>query len=156
MFVSPERVAGSQLSFVDNIKSLGAYIDADPSFDAQVNTVCKTCNYHIRALRHIWNNLPMNVSKTVACSIAGSRLDYCNALLYGISDRNIQKVQRVQNDLACFVLKAPRQTPTDQMLAILHWLPIDHRIRYKMAVLAYKSVRTVQPAYLSDGLCIIT
>ena len=76
----------------------------------------------------------MDVAKTVACSIAWSRLDYCNALLYGISDKNIQKLQRVQNNLARVALKAPRQTPTEQMLSILHWLPIEHRIRYKMAV----------------------
>ena len=127
---------------MDKNKSLGASIDADLSFDAQVNAVCRTCNYHIRALRHIRNNLPMDVAKTIACSIAGSRLDYCNALLYGISGTNIQKLQRVQNNLASVVLKAPRQTSTEQMLLNLHWLPIEHRIRYKMSVLTYKSVRT--------------
>ena len=54
--------------------------------------------------------------ETVACSIAGSRLDYCNALLYGISDKNIQKLQQVQNILSRVVLKAPRQAPTEQIL----------------------------------------
>ena len=34
------NIAGSQLSFVDKIKSLGTYIDADLSFDVQVNIVC--------------------------------------------------------------------------------------------------------------------
>ena len=88
----------------------------------------------------------------VACSITGTSPDYCNAFLYGISDKNIQKLQRVQNNLAHVVLKAPRQPPTEQMLSILHWLPIEHRIGYKMAVLMYKSVRFVQPAYLSELL----
>ena len=86
------------------INSPGAYIDANLSFDAQVNTVCRTSNYHISALRRIRNNLPMDVAKTVACSIAGSRLDYCNALLYGISDKNIQRLQLVQNNLERIVL----------------------------------------------------
>ena len=56
-------IVGFQLSFVDKIKSLEAYIDADLSFDAEVNTVSRTCNYQIRALRHIRNNLPLNVAK---------------------------------------------------------------------------------------------
>ena len=45
--------AGFQLSFVDEIESIGTHIDADLAFDAQVNTVCRSCNYHIRALRYI-------------------------------------------------------------------------------------------------------
>ena len=88
--------------------------------------------------------------ETVACSIAGSRMDYCNALLYGISDKNIHKLQQVQNILSRVVLKAPRQAPNEQMLSILHRLPIEHRIRNKKSVLTYKSVRFAQPVYLSE------
>ena len=73
-------------------------------------------------------------------------------LLYGISDKNIQKLQRVQNNLAHVDLMASRQTSTEQMLSILHWLPIEYYIRYKMAVLMYKSMRFVQPAYLPELL----
>ena len=107
-------IASSQLSFVDKIKSLLAHIDPDQlqQFDAQVNIVGRTCKLHICALRHICNSLPMDVAKTVTCSIAGFRLDYCNALLYGISDKNIQKLQRVLSNLARVVLKAAGQTPT--------------------------------------------
>ena len=56
---------------MDKIKSLWAYIDADLSFDAQVNIVCRTCNKQIRALTQIWNNLPMDFAKMVACSRPG-------------------------------------------------------------------------------------
>ena len=34
----------------------------------------------------------------IACSIIGSRIDYCNSLFYGITDRNLNKLQRVQNE----------------------------------------------------------
>ena len=103
----PVAVAGTLLQFVDSIRSLGVSIDADLSFDVQVNAVCKSCNFHIRALRQIRNSLPLDVAKSIACAIIGSRLDYCNALLYNISDKNIQRLQRVQNNLARVVLKAP-------------------------------------------------
>ena len=74
-------VAGTTLQFVDSIWSLGVSVDADLSFDVHVNAACKSCNFHVRALRKIRNSLPLDVAKTVACAIIGSRLDYCNALL---------------------------------------------------------------------------
>jgi len=45
--------------------------------------------------------LPDNVAKTIASSIIGSRLDYCNALLAGTSQKNLNKLQRVQNNRNC-------------------------------------------------------
>ena len=41
-----------------------------------------------------------DVAKTVGCSIVRSKLDYCNALLYGTSAKNIAKLQRTQNNLS--------------------------------------------------------
>ena len=50
-------------------------------------------------------SLPDDVTKTVACSIISSQLDYCNALYYNLSSVNLAKLQRVQNTLARFVLR---------------------------------------------------
>jgi len=47
------------------------------------SSVCKACNYHIWALRHIRRVLPPDIAKTLASSIVSSRLDYCNGVLYG-------------------------------------------------------------------------
>ena len=40
-------------------------------------------------------------------SIADSRLDHCNSILYGTSQANIDRPQRVQNVLARVVAQAP-------------------------------------------------
>ena len=116
--VSTVTVAYAQLSFVDNIWSLGVQIDSDLLFDAQVKTVCKSCNYHIWALRQIRNNLLIYTAKTVACAIVDSHIDYCNSLLYNISEK--KKLRRVQNSLTRVVMKAPRLTPTYPLLLALH------------------------------------
>ena len=62
------------------VKSLGVTLDKHLSFNEQVDNVCKSAYFHIRALRHIRESFPDDVAKTVACSIVSSRLDYCNAL----------------------------------------------------------------------------
>ena len=70
------------------------------TFDDYVTAVSKACYFPIQALRHIWASLPEDVAKTVACSIVSSRLDYCNSLLFGMSERNFSKLQCIQNTLA--------------------------------------------------------
>ena len=63
--------------------------------------ICKACYFHIHELRHVRVTMSKDTAQMIACSIIGSRLDYCNALLAGMSEQNLNKLQRVQNSLAC-------------------------------------------------------
>ena len=79
--VTSVLVSKAVIQPVSSIKSLGVTLDRKLSFDEHVNNICRSCYHHIRALRHIRDSLPDEVVKIVACSVIGSRLDYCNALL---------------------------------------------------------------------------
>jgi len=114
--------------------------------------VCRACNYHIWALRHIRKLLTDDVARTLACSIVATRLDYCNSLLHGASSGNIAKLQRVQNSLARVVLQAPKLTHGAPLLRSLHWLPVAQRITFKMAVITFKARKSSTPAYLNNLL----
>ena len=84
-------------------------LDQGLIFDDHVKSVVKASNFHIRAVRHIRLMLNRDVANTVACSIVGTRLDYCNLLLYGTPAKNLDKLQRVQNALARVVSGTARQ-----------------------------------------------
>jgi len=56
-------VAGANLKPMAVIKSLGVILDSRLTFAAQVTTVCKACNYHIWALRHIRHLLTHDVGR---------------------------------------------------------------------------------------------
>ena len=77
-----------KLPFSTNIKSLGVIIDSRLSFDLQVNAIARACNYHIWAPRHIRRLITVDIAKTLVCSIVGARLDYCNSLLNGTSNKH--------------------------------------------------------------------
>jgi len=77
------NVAGSRLQVAPKLKSLGVTIDSHLRFDCHAKEIARACNYHTRALRHMRTLLTNDLAQTVACSIVGSRLDYCNAMLYG-------------------------------------------------------------------------
>ena len=117
------------------MKSLGVVIDSRLTFAAHALAVRRACNYHIRALRHIRHLLTLDVAKTLACSIVGARLDYCNSILYGAPMSTVSKLQRVENSLARVVLQQPKRSHAEPLLRTLHWLPIKQRIQYKLATL---------------------
>src|SRR5664279_1749555 len=143
-------VAGNRVPLSDSVKLLGVTIDSVLSFDQHVINVVRGCNYHLRALRHIRPLITTDVAKTVACSMVSSRLDYCNALLHLTTVKNLNKLQTVQNDLACIVLQTNRQTSATHSLQTLHWLPIKHRTVYKIATTVFKLRQTHLPSYLSE------
>jgi len=60
-----------------------------------------------------------------------SRLDYCNALLYGVSDGLMRRLQSVQN------AAARRRDHITPILRQLHWLPVRQRVTFKIAVLVF-------------------
>ena len=124
-------------------------MDNQLSFDSHIRAVCRSCNYHIRALSHIRNLLPFEIAQTLACSIVGTRIDYCNALLVGAPKSTLSKLQRIQNNLARVVLQMPRRTHADPLLYKLHWLPVEHRVTYKLALLTHKVQSTATPQYLN-------
>jgi len=51
----------------------------------------------------------------------------------------LQKLQLVQNNAARIVLQAPRRSDVNSLLQTLHWLPVEQRINYKLAVLTLKT-----------------
>ena len=120
------------------------------SFDKQVSETCKACYFHIRALRHIRASLTTEASKTIAAAIVGSRLDFCNSLLAGTSVSNLARLQRVQNTLARVVTQKTRSCHITPVLFDLHWLPVRHRITFKIATVTYRVLQFQQPSYLAS------
>jgi len=92
----------------------------------------------------------VDAAKTIASAIVGARLDYCNSLLLGASEYNLDRVQRVQNRIARVVL--PFSAGATEARRELHWLPIRQRITFKLATITYQARRSGQPAYLFKSL----
>ena len=103
-----------------------------------------------------WNvrkSLTLEATRTIVHGLVTARLDYCNALLLGTTKSNIAKLQHVQCDLARVVLQAPWRTSSKPLLEQLHWLPIQERVIFKVAVITFKTRSSKQPEYLSEIIC---
>jgi len=96
--------------------------------------------------------LTTDATKTIVQAVILSRLDYCNSLLSGSTDKLVQKLQRVQYSAARVVSRCPWHSHMKPVLKSLHWLPVRARIKYKVALMTYKSLNSLAPAYLSNLL----
>jgi hypothetical protein len=146
------NVAGSLIKPSGSIKYLGVTLDSRLTFDQHVGKVCGNAFYHIRALRHIRRSISLDCAKDIACAIVGSRLDYCNAILYNTTAKNLRALQCVQNTAARVVTGARPRDHISPHLKELHWLPVESRIQFKLATLTFKAVRLRTPDYLAELL----
>ena len=71
-------------------------------------------------------------------------------LHYIHSHANIDRLQRVQNVLARVVAQAPPTISSVYIWCDLRWLPVNHCISYKLSLLTWKVLHTVEPSYLSE------
>ena len=96
-------------------RNLGFIFDSDMSFSDQINSLSKSCHFHIRDIRRIRHLLPLSAATALANSLVSSKLDYCNSLYSGISQANLNKLQRIQNSLARVITNTSKYqhfTPT--------------------------------------------
>ena len=107
---------------------------------------------HIRDLRRIRKYLSPEAVNSVACALVTSHLDYGNFLLYNLSDRDIERLERLQNCLARVVCEASRFSRSKPLLNFPHRLPVKYRIRFKLCTITFKALLIHQPTYLFNYL----
>jgi len=150
--VSSVPVVGVSLPVSTTLKLLGVILDQRLTFDSHIAAIVKGCNYHIGALWHIQPLLSNDVAQSLACALINSRLDYCNAMLYGAPKAALDKLQQIQNTAARVVSGVHYQSDAKPLLHQLHWLPVWQNFVYKIECLTLKARTTGIPTYLNRHL----
>lgn len=135
-----------------NVRNLGVLFDSEMSMSSHVSMLCKNVYFQLRKIGNIRTFLNENVTKTLVISLILSKLDYCNALLAGLPNDIIQRLQLVQNNAARLVFKKRKYDSVTPLLQELHWLPIKQRIDFKICVMCYKALNNMAPGYLCNEI----
>jgi len=70
---------------------------------------------------------------------------------FGTSQRNFDRLQHLQNNMARVVLQAPARASATDLRRELHWLPIEELVKFKITTLTFKAKCGV-PDYLCSLL----
>ena len=113
-----------------------------------VNRVTNTVLITMKKISKIRHLLDTNTSEILMQALVLSKINYCNSLLLGIPKYNLDKLQCMQN-IACRIIhNTGKYNSITPLLMDLHWLKVNERIWYKLAVIVHNYVYGDAPEYL--------
>ena len=134
------------------VRNLGVMMDEHLTMSTHISNLCRSAMTAIRKIGQIRQYLDRQTTLTLVHAFVTSRLDSCNALLANLTEKDIGKLQRLQNIAARIVQRARHHEHITPILSALHWLPIDKRIKFKIILLTFKALNGTAPTYISDIL----
>ena len=146
------HVAGEYIEVSNNARNIGVIFYSHVNLEKHVMNTCKRAFYHLRNIAKIRNYLSQDNAETLVHAFISSKLDFCNALLYGLPQSVIDRLQYVQNCAARLVTRTRSSEHITPVLRRLHWLPVRQRITYKILLLTYKALNGMAAKYIADLL----
>ncbi len=146
------QIGNNDIVANDSIRNLGIMFDSTMSMEDQVKKICQASYFHLRNIRSIRKYLSQENTEKLIHAFVSSRLDNGNSLLYGISKTLIHRLQLIQNAAARTIYMIRKYDHISPSLRQLHWLPIQHRIIFKICLLTWKALHDMSPVYIKDLL----
>jgi len=154
------QVLSSTVKVDSSARDLGVVVDRRLTMSDHVVSVCRSAYYCLRQIRPVVQSLTVNAAKTLVQACIASRLDYCNAVLHGITDNLLQRLQYVHNAAARLVTLTGRcEHITQSVLRELHWLPVlpvRRRVEFNIATPVFKALNGLAPPYLVDDCNLVS
>jgi len=100
--VLPLLVKDQIITPLDKVRDLGVIIDGELTMERHVRNVVRSCFYQLRQLRSVRRSLTVEARRTLATAFVATRVDYCNAVFYGVSTQVNRRLQMVLNALLRF------------------------------------------------------
>ena len=98
------------------------------------------------------DTLDLKTASVIATSLAHSKLDYCKSLYLNLQQKQISRLQLLQNSHARVVTGTPKTKHITPVHKSLHWLKIEERFHYKINFLHtsqlkyFRKLMNIKPA----------
>ena len=146
------RVFKSNIFPSKSLRNLGISMDRDLTMSMQISKTIQTCFTFLRQIRSIKGCLTMDSLKTLVSDLVLIFIDYGNVVLASLPEVATQSIQSIINTTARLITGVRKYDHITPVLKELHWLKIDERIEYKIALQMYKCFSNEGLAYLTRDL----
>ena len=102
--------------------------------------------------RNLSKYVPVKVLKMFYQSYILPCIDYGSITWGSASSSNIECLNKLQKRAARIILRTDFNTPSQEMFQELGWSPVSNRIKYNKAVLTYRALNNLTPAYITNLL----
>ena len=144
------NIGDTSISPSKTVRDLDVILDNNLTMTSHVNNVCRSASYAIYRIGKLRRYLDAENTEKLVHAFITSRLDNCNSILYGLPDKELNKLQRIQNAAARLVSLTKKRDHITPVLFQLHWLPVRQRIIFKLLRLTFKTLNGQSAAYISD------
>ena len=148
--ISCRQVGDSDISPVSVARNIGSWFYSKLTMKTHITKTCSFSFYYIYNIRSIRKYLFKHCTDTLIHAFITSRIDYCNSLLYGLPDCQINKLQRVQNACARLVCNESKFCNITPLLVNFHLHPVRYRIEFKVLLITFKVLNGLAPSYLTQ------
>jgi len=121
---------------------------------------CRTINrrnFWVNATLAAWpvsNHADQDVTQQLPSAFILSRFDYCNSLLSDLPWSTVHPLQSVMNAAGGVIVNLSIRDHVKPALQQLHWLPVKHRVTYKLCRLMQLIHIAKAPQYSADCISV--
>ena len=108
-------VGNTKVLSIDHIQNLGFFMNNILKNQFHINKLTSSTFNQMLSIRRICSKLDYESTKTIIQALVMSKLDYCNSLLLGSADYQLNKIQHIQNmafRIVCNLCKFDHVTPS--------------------------------------------
>jgi len=115
---------------------------------AHISKTLSNCFAALRQIRSVRRSLPTQVTLSLVIALVLTRPDCGNAVLPA---RQLNRLQSVLHAAARLIYRARTFDHVTPLLRELHWLSVPERITFKLAILVFRCLHGLAPAYLAEA-----
>ena len=134
-------------------KDLGIVLDSHLTFNEHVTDLVSKCTSSLCQINRIKHLFDQPMLMNILNSLVFSKLFYCSSVWAGTTQKNILKLQSVQNFAARIVTGSKKFDDITLVLRRLKWLPVAKQLVLRDAVMTFKCLNNMAPQYLSSVFC---
>ena len=143
-------IGNTNVLSVDHVCNLGFLMDNTLKNQFHINKLTSSTFNQLMNIRKILSKLDHDTTKNIIQALVMSKLDYCNSLLLGLADYQLNKIQQIQNMACRIVCNLHKFHHVTSSMQDLHWLKIPYLIQFKIACTMFKCINGQAPKYLTD------
>ena len=125
-------------------------LDSNLTYNEHIITTVSACMKRLGQINRVKHAFDQRTLTIIINSLVFSKLFYCSNVWSNTTERNLDKLQAVQN-FACRIISGARKfdhiTP---ILKRLQWFPVRDQLYYRQAIMCFKCMTGSAPGYLTE------